>query len=516
MSEEHEIVEQLSTNNDGNEASKTKSFISRFLENLKDEDFWKETIRPRALEVLTALSFLGGVTLTALIASGVLLWGPIGLGICATLGFIGASHLFGTASWLSVYYNDNNGHPWFKDAGAGWNFFAAIIKFIVLPIIFALGGISLVVLGSLGIMELGLGLGLGIPSIVASLFAFNCFTFYPDQFGNNEGFARGVWSAFIAVAGMIAAATFLVLGFAGILAWSSVLAFGVPAAIAAIVIPIVGIAINSTNWIYFRTRVEELLEPVLFCGGIALTVLISLGILPFGAVGIGICSMLTFFSASRFLTTNSWSKDHNYQYNQEKNSLIDDKKYVETRLTKLIFSLVGTIAGIALLALGAVGVFGFGLGFAVGMPILAPSICGVIKEFLLHKYDDNERSKLTDTEQVKYEYKYKIHTSDNVWSVSTAISGAITAGVSLGLGFGGILALPVAIAIAVPLTAFSALIGLVHLALFGLSKTGQDSFEFLKKPLLDDNDKLSLLGIGFYKVKYCVKVNSSIDLRNFM
>ena len=185
--------------------------------------------------------------MTALIASGVLLWGPIGLGICATLGFIGASHLFGTASWLSVYYNDNNGHPWFKDAGNGWNFFAAIIKFIVLPIIFALGGISLVVLGSLGIMGLGLGLGLGIPSIVAALFAFNYL--FGDHY--KEGLMRGVWLACMAVAGMIAAATFFILGLAGILAWSSVLAFGVPAAIAAIVIPIVGIAINSTNWIYF-------------------------------------------------------------------------------------------------------------------------------------------------------------------------------------------------------------------------------------------------------------------------
>ena len=481
MSEAFKIVKQ-SNNNDENEASKTKSFISRFLENCAKGDFWENTIRPRALEALTALSFLGGVTLTALIASGVLLWGPIGLGICATLGFIGASHLFGTTSFTSLYYNNDIGRPWCQDAGNGWNVFAMIIKFAVLPIIFALGGISLIVLGSLGIMGLGLGLGLGIPSIVASLFAFH-FWFRDDA----EGFMRGVWVACMAVAGMIAAATFLVLGFAGILAWSSVLAFGVPAAIAAIVIPTIGIAIDSTNWIRFRTRVEELLEPVLFCGGIALTVLISLGILPFGAVGIGICSMLTFFSTSRFLNTNSWSNDHNYQ--KENSSLIDGKSYEDTRLTKLIFSSVGTIAGIALLALGAVGVFGFGLGFAVGMPILSASICGLVQGFLLCRHKN----------------KFEVEQSDNMWSVSTAISGAITAGVSLGLGFGGVLALPVAIAIAVPLTAFSALIGLVHLALFGLSKTGRDSFRSLKNPLLDWNNQLSLLGIGFYTVKDCEK-----------
>ena len=63
-----------------------------------DNNFWKVTIQPRALEILIALSFLGGVTLTALIASGILLWGPIGLGICAKFAFLGASHLVGTTS----------------------------------------------------------------------------------------------------------------------------------------------------------------------------------------------------------------------------------------------------------------------------------------------------------------------------------------------------------------------------------------------------------------------------------
>ena len=423
--------------------------------------------------IVANIFFAVVIVLTALIASGVLAWGSICLGIFATLSFIGVSF--------------------------GISFFIPRTPYI-LTSIFLLGGILLVALGGVGIVGLGLALGLGIPILVLTLRRF-----IPNP---NDALVR---ISYLVVTCMTATATFLILGLAGILAWSSVLAFGAPATVFAI------LNVFGSRGLELRAKIEELLEPVLFLGGIALTVLISLGILPFGAVGIGICSMLTFFSASRFLTTNSWSWNHNERiYGGGATSLINNTHYEDTRLTKLIFSLVGTVAGIALLVLGAVGVFGFGLGFAVGMPILAPSICGVIKEFLLHKYDDNERSKLTDTEQVKYEYKYKIHTSDNVWSVSTAISGAITAGVSLGLGFGGILALPVAIAIAVPLTAFSALIGLVHLALFGLIKTGQDSFEFLKKPLLDDNDKLSLLGIGFYKVKDCVKVNSSIDLRNFM
>ncbi len=500
MSEKSEMYDDVE-----DKTIKKENFISRFWKNLKDKYDWKMTIRPRALEVLTLLSFLGGVTLTALIASGVLLWGPIGLGICATLGFIGASHLFGTASWLSYYYDKAYGNPWFIGVDNDWTSFIPIVKFIVLPLIFALGGISLVVLGSLGIMGLGLGLGLGIPSIVASLFAFNHFARDSNTVDTKEELMREVWLACMAVAGIIAAATFFILGLAGILAWSSVLAFGVPAAIAAIVTSIIGIAIDSTNWICFRTKVEELLEPVLFLGGIALTVLISLGILPFGAVGIGICSMITFFSASRFLTTNSWSEDHNYRYDQEKISLIDEKEYKETRLTKLIFSLVGIIAGIALLALGAVGVFGFGLGFAVGMPILAPSICGVVKE-CLHRYDDYMSQK-AKAKKNDYKTKFNVSESDNVQSVSTAISGAIVAGVSLGLGFGGVLALPVAIAVAVPLTAFSALIVLVHLFLFGLTKTDAKSFTGLKNRLKVEDDeeddknkfKLSLFGIGFYK-----------------
>ena len=459
-------------------SEKNTSFYEDFDGNADDgaddaESSIKKWLSKNKVEIVANIFFAVVIVLTALIASGVLAWGSICLGIFATLSFIGVS--------------------------LGISFFIPRTPYI-LTSIFLLGGILLVALGGVGIVGLGLALGLGIPILVLTLRRF-----IPNP---NDALVR---ISYLVVTCMTATATFLILGLAGILAWSSVLAFGAPATVFAI------LNVFGSRGLELRAKIEELLEPVLFLGGIALTVLISLGILPFGAVGIGICSMLTFFSASRFLTTNSWSWNHNERiYGGGATSLINNTHYEDTRLTKLIFSLVGTIAGIALLALGAVGVFGFGLGFAVGMPILAPSICGVIKEFLLHKYDDNERSKLTDTEQVKYEYKYKIHTSDNVWSVSTAISGAITAGVSLGLGFGGILALPVAIAIAVPLTAFSALIGLVHLALFGLIKTGQDSFEFLKKPLLDDNDKLSLLGIGFYKVKDCVKVNSSIDLRNFM
>ena len=400
-----------------------------------------------------------------------------------------------------MYYADDGGEP-FLDGVDKDNIVLKIIralKFYVLPPIFLLGGIALVVLGGMGIMGLGLGLGLGITSIVASLSWFTNFASGGSFYRKKEGFQRGVWISYIAVAGMIAAATFLILGFAGILAWSSVLAFGAPAAFAAIVVPIVGILIESTNWIKFRGRVEELLEPVLFFGGITLTVLISLGILPFGGIGIAICSMLIFFSASRFLATNSWSKHHNYHnYRGYLNGLIVGCDYEDVSAVKFVFVAIGAIAGFALPILGAVGVFGLGLGLALGIPILSASVIGLASFYL---YNNNNR-------------KFKISISDNVWSVATAISGVIAAGVSLGLGFGGVLALPIAIAIAVPSAVFSALIGLIHGAMFWLSKTDPKKWKWLQNKFSDNDDKrpvVGFLGIGRYELKTKNKTNIPIN-----
>ena len=473
-----------------------------FWAKLKDKGLWKETIRPRALEILELLSFLGGVTLTALIASGVLALGPVWLGICATLGFLGASHFFGTVSWTISYYENDNGNPWSRGIDDSLLSFIAALKLFFLPVLFLLGGISLILLGSLGVMGLGLGIGLGIPSIVSSLIWFNNFAGV-DPFDNKEeSFRRGVWISYIAVVGMLAAATFLILGFAGILAWPSVLAFGAPAAIAAIVVPIVGILIKSTNWITFRARVEELLEPVLFFGGIALTVLISLGILPFGGVGMAICSMLTFFSASRFLATNSWSNDHNYNnYEGEEQALIRGSDYDSVYPIKRIISIIGILAGFALPILGATGVFGLGLGLALGIPILSASLIGLVSICMYTKNNN----------------KYMIDRSDNLWSICTAISGVIAAGAFLGLGFGGVLAFPVAVAVAVPSIVFSTIIGLIHLTLFSLSKIDLEHLKCLKEPLIDSRHRLSFLGIGFYKyIKDEIKIDSkAIDLIQF-
>lgn len=48
------------------------------------------------------------------------------------------------------------------------------------------------------------------------------------------------------------------------------------------------------TWMDFATKATELMEPLLFFGGIIFTVLIACEILPFGALGIGICIALSF------------------------------------------------------------------------------------------------------------------------------------------------------------------------------------------------------------------------------
>ena len=240
--------------------------------NTKKEDQKQEESQARTyitwqkvVDILTFIFFLGGVTLTALIATGVLFWGPIGLGICAMLGFVGASRLIGTWSGMEYYYIENGGKYGFdkeneeneedeedevenkKGRRRRGAFIILILKSFVLPAVFLFGGIALVVLGSVGIMGLGLGLGLGILSIVA---ASSCFI----NLHNNDIFKRNVWLSYIAVVGMLAVATFLILGFVGILAWPSALAFGIPAAVVAIVIPSIKISFGRTNWLDFRTK----------------------------------------------------------------------------------------------------------------------------------------------------------------------------------------------------------------------------------------------------------------------
>lgn len=78
------------------------------------------------------------------------------------------------------------------------------------------------------------------------------------------------------------------------------------------------------SWIDFRTKAEEILEIVLFFGGIVFIALILLEILPFGYWGIGICATLVFIGASRFILTNSFTEDHNFYEEESGRGFVDN------------------------------------------------------------------------------------------------------------------------------------------------------------------------------------------------
>ena len=194
-----------------------------------DEDgsseYFFDTFLVRAKEILVLLSFIVGITFTVLIATGILGWGMLALGIFEAFGFLGASHLFGTLSLTDEYHTDGPngerhwGNPLLKhedkdededeDRLETISEILSIFKFIVFPLIFLSGGISLIVLGNAGIIGLSLGLVLGIPSIIASLSVLNVLMRKKENRGDEE--LRSGWRKFVIVTGILAVATFFVL-----------------------------------------------------------------------------------------------------------------------------------------------------------------------------------------------------------------------------------------------------------------------------------------------------------------
>ena len=79
------------------------------------------------------------------------------------------------------------------------------------------------------------------------------------------------------------------------------------------------------TWLGFATKSTEIMELVLFFGGVTLAILIICGILPFGALGIGICIACSFICASHFFYTNSWTCRHNYKYLQKQMGFSESK-----------------------------------------------------------------------------------------------------------------------------------------------------------------------------------------------
>ncbi len=232
------------------------------------------------------------------------------------------------------------------------------------------------------------------------------------------------------------------------------------------------------GWLNIRAKVEEIMEPVLFFGGGALTALIALGILPWGALGIGICATLTFIGISRFVLTNSWTWWHNQwaagkkendeenldneNYNQineqkeeedeeqnhDENNIEEEKNEenaykegekkqgtgfvksytilpkVKTRVSPIILAVAGIVFGV----LGATGVLGLGLALGIAIPSLI----------------------LVAVPLVLIGPRLNLEASDNFWGVSMLVAGLLSVATFAVLGLTGVLALPTAIALGAP------------------------------------------------------------------
>ena len=240
------------------------------------------------------------------------------------------------------------------------------------------------------------------------------------------------------------------------------------------------------NLLKIRARIEEICEIVFSVGGLGLTALIALGILPWGALGIGICATLAFIGITRFIATNSWTACHNRKYNKE--SLFDrhDRYELYAFFKMSIIPAIFLIAGAILTAFGATGILSLSLGLSLGIPLLGSFVVGVIT-FIAHRKT-----------LISCDRSLSPKNKDNLWGLCMGIFAIIATATFLGLGFGGILALPTAIALAAPLCILAVGIGSLTLFAWGVNKYGPAK---LKGWLKDYDDERSCLGFGYFKDK---------------
>ena len=240
------------------------------------------------------------------------------------------------------------------------------------------------------------------------------------------------------------------------------------------------------NLLKIRARIEEICEIVFSVGGLGLTALIALGILPWGALGIGICATLAFIGITRFIATNSWTACHNRKYNKE--SLFDrhDRYELYAFFKMSIIPAIFLIAGAILTAFGATGILSLSLGLSLGIPLLGSFVVGVIT-FIAHRKT-----------LISCDRSLSPKNKDNLWGLCMGIFAIIATATFLGLGFGGILALPTAIALAAPLCILAVGIGSLTLFAWGVNKYGPAK---LKGWLKDYDDEISCLGFGYFKDK---------------
>lgn len=313
-----------------NDIEDTKLLVAN--QSMKDQEnnpadikYHKKPIRNQTIGEL--LLFLLSISLIILHISGILILGTLGLVVCGAIVFSTLSYFmgtyFGTKSYRCDDFSRYNIEPINDKNHKVKNFFndcLCWLKFVVIPIIFLGIGITLLVLGITGGLGLGLALGFGVPSI--ALFAFSAVRFVicggkitstPD-IGKEEK-SRKAWIILMAIILSLAVATSLALGFLGILGWGSVLVFFIiPSAVIAsakiltkVISQVISGQRNFIYWLKHIARAEEISELVFFLGGITFSVLITLGVLPFSFLGLGICAMFTIFGATRFFITDSWT-----------------------------------------------------------------------------------------------------------------------------------------------------------------------------------------------------------------
>ena len=238
-------------------------------------------------------------------------------------------------------------------------------------------------------------------------------------------------------------------------------------------------------WLYIRAKVEEIMEPVLFFGGGTLTALIALGILPWGALGIGICATLTFIGISRFVLTNSWTwwhnmwaKDKKENENKGENTENDNGRedqeedeedinrkeekqgtgFVTTSGVVLLFKstfipIILAITGITFGILGATGVLGLGLALGIAIPSLILVAMALVLLGLAKR-------------NTVYTQLVNIKASDSFWGVSMLVAGLLSVATFAVLGLTGVLALPTAIALGAPGLALAGIMALIFVGTF--------------------------------------------------
>lgn len=240
------------------------------------------------------------------------------------------------------------------------------------------------------------------------------------------------------------------------------------------------------------------MELVLFFGGVTLAILIICGILPFGALGIGICIACSFICASHFLYTNSWTCRHNYKYLQKQMGFSKSKYMPDSSWRRACIKLVLVVAGFVFGILGVTGIINLGLLSAIYLPMLvcsaSPIVVGIIER--------NHRNWL-----FLDQFFSKVD-SNNLW-IAIVVATGVVDGVVFGiLGLTGVISFATAIALAAPLVCVGALFGLFVIVVLCIAKLKPSVFKNSYTIEVKDEDDQKIVGkraVDFLGLNFTVK-----------